>query len=450
MTAIACLRIDVSAHQDLMPASMLGPLVQKFAGAYLETRWSWPRRFSPLSEFSFLLTDPRSDELDLEELRRLSDELQRHLFGVGDEGEVALLVFEGAHAAVTAFAAMDATAVAAAVADPSLLPPGGRLTRIVSGETEPEPEAAPSARASAGPAWEPATAPASSSSPAWAPATGRSRETGEPDPPPATAWEGAQGVYFAPREVFFGDVPTYIPANGKTHFSLLDGPEHRAPDPRAFDAACVGIAARTLAGRSKGALFYVPICFDSLMRPSLRSLYEAMFATLPPGRKGELAAAVYDVPRDPIFTGLKQARAFLDTWFSVVDLGITDPGFQIEKLPPEVATSVTLNLPDGDAHLRLSSLRRFAERLVHYKQRRIWPGVSNIRRRAEAEAAVRLRIPFLTGPGVCTPVPSPVGGRGMKLDRLPMALPAWMDLRDQAESAVPQPPPAGEDFRARA
>lgn len=439
MTAIACLRVDVSAQHDVMPAATLAPLVQKFAGAYLETRWSWPRRFVPLTEFSFLLTDPRSDELDVGELRRLSDELQRHLFGVGDEGEVALLVFEGTHASVTAFAAMDADSVAAAVADPSLLPPGGRLTRIVPGELASEAaEEASEDRRDAGPEWELAM--------------NRERRAAEPQPPSpfGTAWEGLQGVYFTPRQVFFGDVVAYIPANGKTHLSLLDGADHRPDDPVAFDAACVGIAARMLAARGKGALLYVPICFDSLMRPSVREAYEALLAGLPMSRRGELAAAIYDVPRDPIFTGLKQARAFLEPWFSVVDLGVADPGFEIEKLPPDVATSVTFTLPDGDTHLRMSALRRFSERLPHYKQRRIWPGVANVRRRAEVEAATKLRIPFLTGPGVCTPVPSPVGGRTLPLGRLPMSLAGWMDVRDREEDDVLPPGPMAERTAARA
>src|SRR5687767_13155415 len=103
----------------MMPQAALEQLVYKFAGAYLEMRWAWPRRFAPLTDVSFLLTDPRSDELDLEELRRLSDELQRHLFETADDGEVALLVFEGTHSAVTAFAALDAQQIIEAVADPS-------------------------------------------------------------------------------------------------------------------------------------------------------------------------------------------------------------------------------------------------------------------------------------------------------------------------------------------
>ena len=118
----------------------------------------------------------------------------------------------------------------------------------------------------------------------------------------------------------------------------------------------------------------------------------------------------------------EQMRALLEPHVASIDLRITDPGFEIEKLPLEAVTSVTLMLPEGDSHQRLSALRRFAERLTHYKQRRIWPGVTNVRRRAELEAASRLRIPFVTGPAVCAPLASPAGGRGVALASLPLTL----------------------------
>ncbi|HEY0649940.1 hypothetical protein [Phenylobacterium sp.] len=407
MSAVACLRVDVSGECAQMPPEVLAPLVQKFASAYLETRWSWPRRFSPFTAFCFLLIDPRSDELDLGELRRLSDELQRHLFGTGDEGEVALLVFEGHQAAVTAFATLDAKTVAAAVKDPSLLPPGGRLTRIVA-------------------EWrEPAGAPAAvAADPEWAPDDDSAlrRELTAAPPAAAPAWEGFQGIYFTPRELFYGDVVMCVPANARTHLSLVDGPEHMPRDAVAFDEACLKIAVRMLTERPRGSLLFLPMCYSSLVRPSMRDAYQAMLMELPSGRRAELAASVYDVPRDPAFTGLRQVRALLAPYVSAIDLRITDPGFEIEKLPPEAANSVTLMLPEGDAHQRTSALRRFAERLVHYKQRRIWPGVTNVRRSSELETASRLRIPFVTGPAVCAPVPAPVGGRAVALTNLPLSL----------------------------
>lgn len=418
MTALACLRVEITAAAGSL--TNVGPLVRKFATAYLDSRWSWPRKFASLTDTSFLLSDPHIDALDPEELRALSGDLQKHLFGVGDDGEVALLLFEGNHEAIMAFAALDLTVAAAAVNNPSLLPPGGRLTRLSPTLPSPRPDlnvewvkrveaevpqAEPRPIASTEQAVE-----APKSGPHWV------FDSPAPRPP---VWEGVQGIYFTPREVFYADGVMYRPHGARTHVSLMDGPEHMPDDPASFDAECVGIATRVLGQRRKGAPIYLPISFNRLVRPSLRAAYETLLADLPVGRRQELAATVYDVPRDPSHGGLVQAAAMLAPYVSVIDLRCTDPEFEVEKLPPGAVNSVTLVLPDGDALVRLSAMRRFAERLERYKQRRIWPAVSNLRRRAEVEAAARLRIPFITGPAVCAPMSRPVGGLAVALTQLP-------------------------------
>lgn len=403
MPAVACLRVDVSAQQTQLPPATLAALVHKFTVSYLEMRWAWPRRFVSLTEVSALLTDPRVDDLDLSELQRLSENLQHHLFGAGEEGDVSLLVFEGDTDAVTAFAAMSATAVAEALQNPALLPHGGRITRIRAGAPLMEVMSGQGPRAAE--ACEPV-------------ATAHWVFDAAPPPPPA--WEGVQGIYFMPREIFFGDVVMYMPLKARRHLSLVDGPDHMPPDAPQFDAECVGVAVRRLAQRRMGPLLYLPISFTSLVRPSLRCGYETLLEDLPLGRRGELAAAIYDVPRDPAFTGLKQAKAMLDPHVSAIDLRTSDPEFEIEKLPAQLVTSVTFILPNADPMVRLSSLRRFADRLAHYKQRRIWPAVSNVRRQQELEAAARMGIPFVTGPAVCTPRQSPIGGHAVPLRQLPV------------------------------
>src|SRR3989338_11372708 len=95
VTAVACLRVAVDAEKTGLSLAVLGPLVAKFSGIYLEGKWQWPRQFAPLTHYSFLLTDPRADELDVQELARLGDELQIKLFGEGDKeaGKVGLLLF---------------------------------------------------------------------------------------------------------------------------------------------------------------------------------------------------------------------------------------------------------------------------------------------------------------------------------------------------------------------
>lgn len=422
MTAFACLRVEIIAA--LQRHAGIGPLVRKFSISYLDAKWAWPRQFAPLTDTSFLLSDPRADELDVEELRTMSDDLQVHLFGVGSDGEVALLLFEGPHDAIMTFAAMDLAVAAAAVNDPSLLPPGGRLTRLKS---RPKPRLEddlawekhaelPRVQIPAAPQSAPA-APAASAEPPRAPSPNWAVGGPAARPP---LWEGVQGVYFTQRSSFYGNVVMYMPHGSRTHLSLLDGPDHAPNNPETFDAECVGIAARMLAYQRSAAPIYLPLSFSRLVRPTLRAAYQTLLEDLPVGRRQELAATVYDVPRDPSHGGLVQAAQMLAPYFGALDLRCTDPQFEVEKLPLGVVNSVTFILPEGDQLVRLSAMRRFAERMERFKQRRIWPAVSNVRRRAEVEAAARLRIPFVTGPAVCPPLPRPVGGVSMTIDQLPL------------------------------
>lgn len=410
MTAMACLRVAVEADRTGIPPATLGPLVQKFASAYLETRWRWPRRFAPLTHYSFLLSDPRSDQLDVQELDRMSDELQVKLFGEVEDGEVDLLLFEGPPDAVTAFAAMDAATVDAALTDPSLLPPGGRLSIVSScpprEEREPQ-EPDVEAAEPEGPDWVEQRLGARSFAPAQ-------------NATPMPQLDGLQGIYFTQRELFIGDVVSSTPGTARNHFSLVEGPEHMPADPYAFDADCVSAALRYFQNGGVEAMLYLPVCYSNIVRPSERARYEAMFATLPPCLKPRLAAAVYDAPRAPHFSSLSLLRITLGRYFTNIDLRTSDPRFEIEQLTPRAVSSVTLVLPQGPARERLAALRRFTERLDLYKTRRIWAAVSNIRTKAELEACAAARVPFVTGPGVCRMQTLPVGGRLHPLSGLPV------------------------------
>ncbi len=408
VTAVACLRVAVDAEKTGLKPAVLGPLVAKFSGIYLEGKWQWPRQFAPLTHYSFLLTDPRADELDVQELARLGDDLQIKLFGEGDDeaGKVGLLLFEGSAEAVQAFAALDDAAVSAALLDPSLLPPGGRLSRIEATEREPA-DKPPEARRPVGPIWVTQQAALEDMAEAAAKRT----------MPPL---DGVQGIYFTLRSVFVGDVVSSTPGDLRTHLSLVEGDDHMPADPQAFDADCVAVAARMLAGPGPHSMLYLPICYSNMVRASQRAAYEEMLATLPRDAKGQLAAAVYDVPRDPAFTALATIRASLLKYVTNIDLRTQDPGFEVEKLAPNAVTSVTLVLPSGDQRARLAVLRRFAERLGLYRKKQIWAAVTNVRNRVELEACIAAHVPFVTGPGVCRLQTAPVGGRMQPPEALPL------------------------------
>lgn len=408
MTAVACLRVAVDAEKTGLKPAVLGPLVAKFSGIYLEGKWQWPRQFTPLTHYSFLLTDPRADELDVQELARLGDDLQIKLFGEGDDdaGRVGLLLFEGTAEAVQAFAALDDAAVSAALLDPSLLPPGGRLSRIEATESEAE-DAEPASSAPVGPIWVTQQAVLEDIA---------QTEADQPMPP----LEGVQGIYFTLRSVFVGDVVSSTPGTLRTHLSLVEGDEHMPSDPQAFDADCMAVAGRILAEPGAHSMLYLPICYSNMVRASQRAAYEELLATLPREAKGQLAAAVYDVPRDPAFTALATIRGSLLKYVTNIDLRTEDPGFEVEKLAPQAVTSVTLVLPNGDQRARLAVLRRFSERLGLFRKKQIWAAVTNVRTRVELEACIAAHVPFVTGPGVCRLQTAPVGGRMQPPEALPL------------------------------
>lgn len=390
MAAVACLRVLLDGNRTDVPAEALGPLVAKYSNIFLEVRWTFPRLSEQLNFYSYLLTDPQAAHLDTVELAHLSQELQVRLFGDGVENAVKLVLFEGEPEAIAAFAAYSTEAVLAAMDDPSGLPPGARLRRIAAdGSLIDVPEVAIS-------------------------------------PPVAEAFrmgatiDGAQGVYFPAGGAFIGDVVNCTPVGAATYYSMVDGDAHRPEDAEAFDAACVMTALRFLIDFPVIAPLYVPVSFSTLVRPSQREAWLDLAAVLPAASRDRLSASVYDVPRAPTWQALAAIRTALEPHFGAIDLCVRDPDFQIQQLTARAVASVTLMLPEAKPDVRLAALRRFASHAADFRTRRIAAGVTNIRFRAERELAIELRVPFLSGPGVCRIQSEPVGGRGWAASALPL------------------------------
>lgn len=390
MTAVACLRIMLDGNRTDVPVEALGPLVAKYANIFLEVRWTFPRLSQQLNHYSYLLTDPMALQLDTVELAQLSHELQARLFGTGIEDAVKLVLFEGDADAIDAFAGYTADEVLAAMDDPSGLPAGGRLRRIAADGTLIDvPETATNA-------------------------------------PTAEAFrfgptiDGAQGVYFPAGGAFIGDVVNCTPVGAPTYYSMVDGDDHRPDDAEAFDAACVMAAVRFLVDFPVAAPLHIPISFSTLVRPGQRAAWLDLAAVLPGAARKYLSASVYDVPRAPTYQALSTIRAALDPLFGGIDFCVRDPDFQIQQLTERAVGSVTLVLPEAKPDVRLAALRRFASHSADYRKRRIAAGVTNIRFRTERELAIELRVPFLSGPGVCRIQSEPVGGRSWPVSTLPL------------------------------
>jgi len=394
VAALACLRVVVEPeHTGLSPA-VLGAVVLKFASAYLDSRWRWPRLFSPLTNYSFLLTDPRADDMDVQELGRMSDELQTKLFGTAASGEVTLLLFEGPVEAVSAFAALENAVAVRALNEPALLPAGGRLSQILGSDAVSETEREANVRS--GPSGPP-----------------RQADVDEDGRPP----ERLHGVYFIPQGVFIGDVIAL--SHGRAYSTIAEGPDRVPPDRERFDADCVAAAQRLLADpRVTGAL-YIPISYDRIVRPSVLAAYEDLLSALPEDRKPQLTAAIYDVPRDPGFGALTQLKATLGKYFSTMTLRIEDPDFEIEKLATRAVMGVSLALPTREPRVRMSMLRQFASHRRHYNRKQIRVSVANVRTAKELEACAALGIPLVCGPAVSGMRAEPFGGLRIPIPALP-------------------------------
>lgn len=390
MTATACLRVSLDANRTDVPVESLGPLVAKYSNAFLEVRWCWPRTSKALSEYCYLLTDPRTERLDTAELARLSDELELRLFGTAASDALTLLLFEGSDEAMEAFSALSEAGVLELVSSGRNLPAGGRLSRIgPGGALTPVPPDDPPRRI-------PAAA--------------------EPPVPPL---EAVQGIYFAARGLFVGDVLSCTPGDAELHVSVVDGQSHLPVDVVEFDNGCVLAALRFIARNRLRAPLYLPVSFSKLMRPTMRSGYAELLRTLPPSARASLAAAVYDVPRVMSYQALGIVHETLDEHFSAIDLQTSDPGFEVLQLSTEAVRSVTFVLPEARLDVRLAALRRFGARADEFKRRRIWTGVTNIRTRKERDLALSLRAPFITGPAICRLRNEPLGGTPWAYGDLP-------------------------------
>lgn len=398
MTAIACLKVFVGDALKFADNETMAALVGKVAGAYLETTWLWPRRYGLVAPFSFVLADPRATQLDARELQALSRDLQHKLFGDKGEGDIVLLMFEGDQTDVMRFAGIHGAQLKALLEGKDDGSIAGRVCRITPTEVS-------SVVPQGGPVH---GAPTMEELAVLHPA-------GEDPGPPARV--GYRGVYHGPRQTFIGSVAVWRPAQATSIFGLTSSSDEAAREEE--DIPALGGVAEALAAVSVGVMFF-PICFSTLVKPRARALLLPHLEALPPGSRPRLAAAVYDTPRAPSFSALSQVRRFLDPFFSRLDLRVTDPAFQIEELPPGLASSVSLVLPQADEPARLAAISRFMREAPAYRRKQVWQGVTDVRTRRELNHCLDQGVPFLTGGAVTDLLEKPLGATQLPSLHLPM------------------------------
>jgi len=401
MTALACLRIVIDPDKVVAGGDKLAAMVGKVAGAFLETRWRWPRRHGEIAPYAFLLADPRATRLDSAELVELSQELQLKLFGAEGGGHVSLATLEGDQDAVTRFAAVDPVELR------SILSQGGEIEGLAGRISEITPAGV---RVVSPPGETTALQPP--------PALGHARRAAPVLDDDIEA--SYRAIWFTLKNRFTGNSVFARRKGARTFFSTIDGAaEAPGPDAAAeFDLTCLEASPGALAD-SQGQLF-VPISYSSAVHRDARERYLDAMERLPEAARPRLTAAVYGVPRAPTFAALSQLKTFLDPYFALIDLQTADPNFQIDTLATEAVSSVTLTLPDVEEGARWAAASRFMANRDAYQRRRIWPAITNVRSRRELEFCIKLRVPFLTGRAICEPLSAPATPRECTADHLPL------------------------------
>jgi hypothetical protein len=445
MTAIACLRILVAGTAEAgrsIPAAQ----VQAAADLYLKHRWKAPRRYGAVAPLAFVLADSKAESLDPVEMQVLAVELEAGLFpGRPDSekgaGQVCLLTFEGDEAAVLRFASLSQASLASLIAGRGYAGPPGHVQVITADEiravpsapseavieetlqaalsltapaqgipvvSAPEPGADVAPAAAKAPAARPAP-PVVATKPAVAkPAVPRPAPVADkpkPPPPPATGW---WGLYHPPSESFVGA------AIGLRSDLLAPRPTEDAAL-LTRDLTCLNDAQAAFAHPSfqKGAgdagMLFVPFSFWNLTSPASQEAYKRRLSRYPLDMQARLGASVYDTPREPSLGLLGQIRAFLQPHFAFIDLNITEPNFPVGTLPGDLATSITLTLPEDDLRARVEAIGQFAAAQGAYRAKGVRQGVAGLRDPRELEACRAAGLRFVAGPAISDLMASPIG-----------------------------------------
>jgi hypothetical protein len=273
MAASACLQVVVTSATAASYGADVLNTVAKVTTAYLESRWSWPRKFGIISKTAYLLVDPRAATLDPHEIKKLSGELQLGLFGVGEAGDVTLAVFEGSTEDSLSFAhlGMDDLRKLLNGADMEAFGLHGRLLKNSSGGVE---------------------------------------ILKDTDQPPLNDVHDVQaaeqtnnrllyrGVYLAPQQQFIGSILSRWSPADKRLQSVPHGPTHYPSDPETFDSETLQalIDAWPDPASAPGQIM-LPLNYTALTRRGGRDRYAEFLKPLAAWPTDKLTAVLYDAPR---------------------------------------------------------------------------------------------------------------------------------------------------------
>ena len=431
MTAIACLRILVAGSVPDSGRNVPVSQVEAAADLYLKHRWKAPRRYGSVAPLAFVLVDNRAERLDPVEMQALAIELEAGLFPGREAGQVCLLTFEGDETAVLQFASLSQAALAGLIAGRGYDGAPGHVQVITAEEiravpsaqgeapvvAEAEAASAPASAAAPTPALAavpsdaapaeiaaktaPAKAAPAAASPPPKPVAkpAPAPEKPKPPPPPATGW---WGLYHPPSESFVGAV-----IGLRSDLTSPRPLEDAALLTR--DLTCLNDAQAAFAKAGDAGMLFLPLSFWNLTNPASQEAYKRRLSRFPMAMQGRLGATIYDTPREPSLGLLSQIRAFLQPTFAFIDLNITEPNFPVVTLPGDLATSITLSLPDDELRIRIEAIAKFASLQAACRAKGLRQGVTGLRDAKELEACRAAGLRFVSGPAITDMMASPIG-----------------------------------------
>lgn len=404
MHELACIRIKVSDFDGARNSEHLRALVAKFTEYFLGQRWRLPRRHQLVAPGCFMLSDPRASHLDVNELHELAADLQYHLFGESASGSVQIFALWGEAAEVAEFSMLPEPLLERLPTREGGANTAGRLVRI--GARTPAEVAV---------AYRPIRERQTPSEDGAAPATPAAVRATVSDAP------GFRGVYFSPKQAFFGSVlGVKAEIGGKRYDLMAAARPPQEEDELEYDIITLRQAVSVMEKGGAPGILYVPISFRTAVTRMRLERIKPLLDRLGRFDKSRLACTLYSPPDAPQLGTLAMAYEALRGAASVVGLEAVSPDYPCPAMVTGCVRSITLVVMAKSPARRLADIDAFLDRLDEFKAAKVWAAVGNLQTKDELDLALNRRAPFAWGAAVTGLLSRPVRLDAVGGERLPV------------------------------
>lgn len=351
-----------------------------------------------------MLSDPRASHLDVNELHELAADLQYHLFGESASGSVQIFALWGEAAEVAEFSMLPEPLLERLPTREGGANTAGRLVRI--GARTPAEVAV---------AYRPIRERQTPSEDGAAPATPAAVRATVSDAP------GFRGVYFSPKQAFFGSVlGVKAEIGGKRYDLMAAARPPQEEDELEYDIITLRQAVSVMEKGGAPGILYVPISFRTAVTRMRLERIKPLLDRLGRFDKSRLACTLYSPPDAPQLGTLAMAYEALRGAASVVGLEAVSPDYPCPAMVTGCVRSITLVVMAKSPARRLADIDAFLDRLDEFKAAKVWAAVGNLQTKDELDLALNRRAPFAWGAAVTGLLSRPVRLDAVGGERLPV------------------------------